>query len=428
MDGDPDSSARECLRQGFHGRLFPALFFRQIRGYRDLSQADLRQYDCDGREYHKSSVCRLSVSDFFDREPVRPDDVSEGQRTECGFEGGRFQQSRLISAVFDKNDLQPGGGYFSGKSFGMECRRSIHAGDSVAHRHSRRALCQRSGFYLPCGSCRDAFARRPCDDDRNQGIEQDEYCPVFKGGMSRMILHGRNIKKSYGNDALRTKVLKGVDIDLEEGEFVSIMGKSGSGKSTLLNILSTLDDPDAGEICFEGREITHLREEEAARLRRESFGFVFQLPKMIRNLSILDNILLPSIEYRKNKKETIAKAKRLMQRIGIEQIADNRIFEASGGQLQRAGICRALINDPGILFADEPTGALDSKTGQEVLELFSAFHAEGKSILMVTHDIHVASRADRVLFMKDGMLVGELRLGADREEGLKQIQEAVNGL
>lgn len=243
-----------------------------------------------------------------------------------------------------------------------------------------------------------------------------------------MILHGRNIEKSYGNDALRTKVLKGVDIDLEEGEFVSIMGKSGSGKSTLLNILSTLDDPDAGEICFEGREITHLREEEAARLRRESFGFVFQLPKMIRNLSILDNILLPSIEYRKNKKETIAKAKRLMQRIGIEQIADNRIFEASGGQLQRAGICRALINDPGILFADEPTGALDSKTGQEVLELFSAFHAEGKSILMVTHDIHVASRADRVLFMKDGMLVGELRLGADREEGLKQIQEAVNNL
>ena len=117
-----------------------------------------------------------------------------------------------------------------------------------------------------------------------------------------------------------------------------------------------------------------------------------------------------------------------MKKIGIGQIADNRISQASGGQLQRAGICRALINDPKILFADEPTGALDSKTGQEVLELFSTLHAEGKSILMVTHDIQVASRADRVIFMKDGFLVGEIKPGADRKEGLKQIQEAVNSL
>lgn len=243
-----------------------------------------------------------------------------------------------------------------------------------------------------------------------------------------MILKGRNLEKTYHKDALKTKVLKGVDIDLEEGEFVSIMGKSGSGKSTLLNILSSLDSPDEGEVLFGEREITHLGEEEKARLRRESFGFVFQLPKMIRNLSILDNILLPSTEYGKNKKETIAKAKRLMKRLEIEQIAGNRISQASGGQLQRAGICRALINDPKILFADEPTGALDSKTGQEVLDLFSAFHAEGKSILMVTHDIHVASRADRVLFMKDGLLLDELRLGADRKEGVKQIQERVSAL
>ena len=201
-----------------------------------------------------------------------------------------------------------------------------------------------------------------------------------------MILKGINLEKSYDNAVLKTKVLKGVDIELKEGEFVSIMGKSGSGKSTLLNILSSLDAPDNGELYFEGRKITHLEEEEAAKLRRESFGFVFQLPKMVRNLSIMDNILLPSVSYRKNKKELIAKAQELMKKIGIEQIADNRISQASGGQLQRAGICRALINDPKILFADEPTGALDSKTGQEVLELFSTLHAEGKSILMVTHD------------------------------------------
>lgn len=243
-----------------------------------------------------------------------------------------------------------------------------------------------------------------------------------------IILKGKNLEKSYTNGVLKTKVLKGVNIEIKEGEFVSIMGKSGSGKSTLLNILSSLDMPDNGEIYFEGREITHLGEEEAAKLRRESFGFVFQLPKMVRNLSILDNILLPSINYKKNKNDLMDKAKQLMKKIGIEHIEDNRISQVSGGQLQRAGVCRALINNPKILFADEPTGALDSKTGQEVLELFSIFHAEGKSILMVTHDVQVASKADRVLFMKDGLLVGEIKLGDNCKEGVIQIQEMLNAI
>lgn len=241
-----------------------------------------------------------------------------------------------------------------------------------------------------------------------------------------MILQGRNLEKSYGNAILKTKVLKGVDIEIGEGEFVSIMGKSGSGKSTLLNILSSLDVADSGEIFFEGRKINNLCEEEAAKLRRESFGFVFQLPKMIKNLSILDNILLPSINYKKNKKELIAGAKELMNKVGIGHIENNRISQVSGGQLQRAGICRALINNPKILFADEPTGALDSKTGKEVLELFSTLHSEGKSILMVTHDVYVASRADRVLFMKDGILSGELTPGADKNDAVRQIQDMMN--
>ena len=243
-----------------------------------------------------------------------------------------------------------------------------------------------------------------------------------------IILKGKNLEKSYTNGVLKTKVLKGVNIEIKEGEFVSIMGKSGSGKSTLLNILSSLDMPDNGEIYFEGREITHLGEEEAAKLRRESFGFIFQLPKMVRNLSILDNILLPSINYKKNKNDLMDKAKQLMKKIGIEHIEDNRISQVSGGQLQRAGVCRALINNPKILFADEPTGALDSKTGQEVLELFSIFHAEGKSILMVTHDVQVASKADRVLFIKDGLLVGEIKLGDNCKEGVIQIQEMLNAI
>ena len=219
-----------------------------------------------------------------------------------------------------------------------------------------------------------------------------------------MILKGINLEKSYDNAVLKTKVLKGVDIELKEGEFVSIMGKSGSGKSTLLNILSSLDAPDNGELYFEGRKITHLGEEEAAKLRRESFGFVFQLPKMVRNLSIMDNILLPSVSYRKNKKELIAKAQELMKKIGIGQIADNRISQASGGQLQRAGICRALINDPKILFADEPTGALDSKTSRQVLDFFKKIHEEGNTVIMITHDNAIALEAKRVIRIADGKI------------------------
>lgn len=223
-----------------------------------------------------------------------------------------------------------------------------------------------------------------------------------------MILTGKGIRKIYRNDAVETPVLKGVDFELSSGEFVAIMGKSGSGKSTLLNILSTLDQADQGEIYFEEKEVSHLNDKEAAKLRRESFGFVFQLPKMIKTLSILDNILLPSTKYKHHKKEVLSKALDLMRQVGIEEIANKRISEVSGGQLQRAGVCRALINDPKIIFADEPTGALDSKTGQEVLELFSTLHQEGTSILLVTHDVHVASRADRTLFMKDGLLYPEV--------------------
>ncbi len=243
-----------------------------------------------------------------------------------------------------------------------------------------------------------------------------------------MILTGKSIQKTYQNDTVQTPVLKGVDIELQSGEFVVIMGKSGSGKSTLLNILSSLDKVDDGEVHFEGKNISDLKDEDAAKLRRESFGFVFQLPKMVKNLNILDNILLPSLKYKTHKKETIAEAKNLMKEIGIEHLADKRISQVSGGQLQRAGICRALINSPKLIFADEPTGALDSKTGQEVMELFSKLHADGKTILLVTHDVHVAAKAQRVLFMKDGLLHKELRLGSDDGENLRLIQNTINNL
>lgn len=242
------------------------------------------------------------------------------------------------------------------------------------------------------------------------------------------LLTAKSIKKSFYNDSLETTVLKGVDLELQEGEFVSIMGKSGSGKSTLLNILSTLDKADSGEIKLQGQDISQLEDEKAGALRRETFGFVFQLPRMVKNLSILDNILLPSMKYKVNKAEAKEEALTLMDKIGILEIADKRLSQVSGGQLQRAGICRAIINQPKLIFADEPTGALDSKSGKDVLDLFATLHREGKTILLVTHDINVAAMSERVLFMKDGLLYKNLQLGNDPAANALEVQEQINHL
>lgn len=237
-----------------------------------------------------------------------------------------------------------------------------------------------------------------------------------------MMLKAVNIKKNFDLDKTKLQILKGIDINIQGGEFVTIMGKSGSGKSTLLNILSTLDTPSEGEVYFEDVKIDNLSDDDSSKLRRESFGFVFQLPKMVKNLSILDNILLPSLQYKNDRKSATQTATNLMQKIGIENIADKKISQVSGGQLQRAGICRALINNPKILFADEPTGALDSGTTKDVLNLFSTFHKEGKTIVMVTHDINVAAASQRVLFMKDGLLIHDVSLGDDINENLSKLK------
>jgi len=240
--------------------------------------------------------------------------------------------------------------------------------------------------------------------------------------MSKMMLKAVNIKKNFDFDKTKLQILKGIDINIQGGEFVTIMGKSGSGKSTLLNILSTLDTPSEGEVYFEDMKIDNLSDDDSSKLRRESFGFVFQLPKMVKNLSILDNILLPSLQYKSDRKSATQAATNLMQKIGIEGIANKKISQVSGGQLQRSGICRALINNPKILFADEPTGALDSGTTKDVLNLFSTFHKEGKTIVMVTHDINVAATSQRVLFMKDGLLIHDISLGNDVNENLSKLK------
>ena len=243
-----------------------------------------------------------------------------------------------------------------------------------------------------------------------------------------MLLQGQSIFKSFGKGDALTHVLKGVDMNLEAGEFVAIMGKSGCGKSTLLNLLSTLDQTDKGQIFFEGKDISQLSDDEAAKLRLESFGFVFQMPRMVKNLTILDNILLPSLTYKRDKEAAKQQALALMEEIGISDLADTRISQVSGGQLQRAGICRALINNPNLIFADEPTGALDSKSGQEVMKLFSQYHQAGKTILMVTHDMALAAKAQRVLLMKDGLIQEDLTMGHSEPDNLLLLQSHMSNL
>ncbi|MSS10241.1 MULTISPECIES: ABC transporter ATP-binding protein [Clostridia] len=240
------------------------------------------------------------------------------------------------------------------------------------------------------------------------------------------ILSGKNIVKTYGKGREASNALNGVNIEILAGEFVAVMGPSGCGKSTLLFALSGTDTINSGSIQFGGKELTRLNENALADIRRTKMGFVFQQPAMLKNLNILDNIILSSVqEKRKNTAGIIRKAKTLIEKTGITGLEERDITEVSGGQLQRACICRALMSEPEILFADEPTGALNSKSSEEIMELFSDISKNGMAVFLVTHDAKVASRADRVLFMNDGAVRSELFLkkfnGRDMENRVNQV-------
>ncbi len=241
------------------------------------------------------------------------------------------------------------------------------------------------------------------------------------------IIEGRNLVKSFGEAGEKRNVLEDVSVEIGEGEFVSVMGPSGSGKSTLLFVLSGMDDADSGKIVFGGRNVAELTDNERADMRRTSMGFVFQKPTLLGNLNLLDNIMLPSVRGNVKKAKVIAaKAQALMGKMGIAGLEKRGIAEVSGGQLQRAGICRALMSDPQILFGDEPTGALNSKSAQEVMDIFTAINGDGTAIMLVTHDAGVAARTERILFMRDGKVVSELRLSKfDGGGNLNKRVEAV---
>lgn len=226
------------------------------------------------------------------------------------------------------------------------------------------------------------------------------------------ILYGKEIVKAFGEGDERHNVLNGVSVGIGAGEFVSVMGPSGSGKSTLLYALSGMDGVDGGEVIFENISLSGLSDQELSDLRRNRMGFVFQQPTLLKNLNILDNIILPVMrDHRADGGKLALRAQMLMEQVGIGDLGQRDITQVSGGQLQRAGICRALMNEPAILFGDEPTGALNSKAAGEVMDLFTEINSAGTAILLVTHDAGVAARAERVLFLCDGKMASEARPG-----------------
>lgn len=233
------------------------------------------------------------------------------------------------------------------------------------------------------------------------------------------LLESKQLSKSFvigkGNER---PILKDVDVQIEKGEFVAVMGPSGSGKSTLLYNISGMDRMTSGSVRFNGQELTALSEEALTQLRLTEMGFVFQHIHLLRNLSIFDNVILPAyLANHRSRKAINQRASALMEKVGIAELADNDITQASGGQLQRVGICRALINEPEIIFGDEPTGALNSAAAAEIMDLLYDINRAGTTVLLVTHDVKVAARADRVLFMLDGRIVAEKRLGKYAENG-----------
>ncbi len=226
------------------------------------------------------------------------------------------------------------------------------------------------------------------------------------------IIKTNKLCKTFSNNGVMQHVLKNVDLEIYEGDFTIIMGPSGAGKSTLLYALSGMDTPTLGKIMFNDKEITKMNIDQLAVFRRKNCGFVFQHNYLIDSMSVLDNILVSGLLTNKNKKEVTENAKELLKKIDIEKKLWNKFpTQLSGGEAQRVSIARALINNSKLVFADEPTGALNSKTGKDVLDTLTEFNNKGQSIVMVTHDIKSARRGNRIIYIKDGEIAGICELG-----------------
>lgn len=236
------------------------------------------------------------------------------------------------------------------------------------------------------------------------------------------LLEVKNLKKVYKSRLGTNKVeaLKNINFSVEKGEFVAIMGESGSGKTTLLNILAALDKPTEGTVILEGKNLKEIKESKLAEFRRDNLGFVFQEFNLLNTFTIEDNIYLPLVLSGKRHEEMERRIVPLSEKLGISELLKKYPYEVSGGQKQRAAVARALITEPKILLADEPTGALDSKATDELLSLFRKINEDGETVLMVTHSIKAASNATRVLFIKDGEVFDQLYRGNNSNEKFYQ--------
>ncbi len=238
------------------------------------------------------------------------------------------------------------------------------------------------------------------------------------------ILRTEKLCKSFSNGAVQQHVIKNLDLEIMEGDFTVIMGASGSGKSTLLYALSGMDKPTLGKVFFGDTEIQDYTNDQLAVFRRKNCGFVFQSIYLLENQNVLDNVLTGAFAVQKNSPELIKRVKELLAKVGLDEAMQKKYpNQLSGGEAQRVGIVRAVINEPKILFADEPTGSLNSASGRDVLDIFTGIHENGQSIVMVTHDIKTALRGTRVIYLRDGKVVGEHRMVKYGEDDMKERRE-----
>lgn len=245
--------------------------------------------------------------------------------------------------------------------------------------------------------------------------------------MSEILLSAKDVCKSFANNGEQNHILNHVSFDLYQGDFTVIMGASGSGKSTLLYSISGMDSITAGEVFYKGKKISGCREKEMARLRAEEFGFVFQQIHLVSNLTLLENITVPGfMAKKKGAKAVKERALQLLEKVNVLHAKDRLPAQVSGGEAQRAAVARAVIAEPGLLFADEPTGALNRKNTEDVLDLMTEMNCDGQSILMVTHDVRAALRADRLLYLEDGKIGGEMKLPPYTPEEARNRETQIN--
>ena len=224
-----------------------------------------------------------------------------------------------------------------------------------------------------------------------------------------MIINVKDIKKSYTVGTQEVNALRGISLSVEKGEFISIMGPSGSGKTTLMNIIGCLDTPSSGEYELNGNLVSKLEDDELARIRNKEIGFVFQSFNLLAKNSVLDNVMLPLKYAGFDRSEAVKKSNEVIDKVGLTDRLAHTPAELSGGQQQRVAIARALVNKPSIIFADEPTGNLDSKTGKEVMTIFKELNASGQTIILITHEESIANQSNRIITIKDGLIKSDNR-------------------